>query len=42
MTEILGDTYACFEFDPAKDNDREFILGYPIIKFHATGVNGKA
>ena len=41
-TRIQGDTYACFEFDPDiyRGREKEYLLGYPIIKFHAIDVDG--
>ena len=43
-TRIQGDIYACFEFDPDqfRGREKEFLLGYPIIVFHALDHEDKA
>ena len=41
-TKINGDKYVCFEFSPEtfRGREKDFLLGYPIIKFHAIDKEG--
>ena len=42
-TKIEGYNHICFDYDPRayQNREKEYLLGYPIIKFHASDINGK-
>jgi hypothetical protein len=43
-TKIEADTYLCFDFNPNQfmydGGEKDYLMGYPILKFHATDADG--